>query len=218
MTPAKFACPEGDESLGESKGPGDLRILFCARRAFQETPPGTWSDLYVWTLSGTQELNRLVVAEKDESVVLTKDPDSLHQWFIRHQVSFPKADLQGFGWQMLSERKLTCVETGCSIEREQCRLDFPRDPFPNFATEVNLPKRPSRRHRRRGFIPSKPMVDPLLTRKLLYRSLDGDRFAQRLLAEIHMYYSMDTSTATEAIQNVALFRRAQRIGCVRTQN
>ncbi|MBX9765670.1 MAG: hypothetical protein K2X47_00240, partial [Bdellovibrionales bacterium] len=81
--------------------------------------------------------------------------------------------------------------------------------------EVKIPKRPSRRARKRGIIPSKPLLDPVLTRKLLYRSLDGDRYAQRLLSEIHNYFSMNTSMATEAIQNVALFRRAQRIGCVR---
>lgn len=215
VTPLKFACPEGDEALGEVKGPGDLRVLFCARRAFQETPLGTWSDLYVWTLNLAQDLNRIVVAEKDESVVLIQDPTAPHQWLIRHQVSFPREDLQGFGWRVLSERRLLCVESGCSLEKEQCRLEIPNDPFPKLASEVKLSKRPSRRNRRRGVIPSKPLVDPLLTRKLLYRALDGDRFAQRLLSEIHVYFSMDTSMATEAIQNVALFRRAQRIGCVR---
>jgi hypothetical protein len=216
VVPVKFVCPDGDQNLGEFPGPGELKILFCGRRAFQETPSGTWSDLYVWTLTQEQDLNRLVLAERDESVTFTADASYPHQWLIRHQVSFPTEDLQGYAWRVLSERKLICQETGCALAQEECRLDLPKDPFPKLSTEVKIPKRPSRRNRRKGVIPSKPMVDPLLTRKLLYRSLDGDKFAQRLLSEIHLYFSMDTSMATEAIQNVALFRRAQRIGCVRS--
>jgi hypothetical protein len=214
--PAKFACPDGDQTLGEVPGPAELKMLFCGRRAFQETPAGTWSDLYAWTLTPEQDLVRVVLAERDESVTFTADPEMPHQWFIRYQVSFPTEDLHGYAWRPMYERKLVCEGTGCTLQKEQCRLEIPKDPFPRLAAEVKLPPRPSRRNRRKGVIPSKPMVDPVLTRKLLYRALDGDPYAQRLLSEIHNYFSMNTSMATEAIQNVALFRRAQRIGCVRT--
>lgn len=215
FNPANFVCPAGDQSLGEVVGPGDLKVLFCGRRAFKETPEGTFSDLYAWTLNAEQDLNRVVIAERDESVTFSPDPTNPHQWSIRYQVSFPTVDLKGFDWKTLSEKKLICRQEGCLLEKEQCRLDLPQNPFPNLASEVKIPKRPSRRARKKGIIPSKPLLDPLLTRKLLYRSLDGDKFAQRLLSEIHNYFSMDTSMATEAIQNVALFRRAQRIGCAR---